>query len=76
MQMPEMDGYELARAIRGRGMQLPIVAITAYAMSGERDRCMEAGCNDFITKPVRRDELLRIAAKHLRTSADAAASGA
>jgi len=55
-QMPEMDGYEAARAMRrleeGSGRRVPIVAMTASAVPEDRDRCMEAGMDDFVSKPV------------------------
>ena len=57
-QMPEMDGYEAASAIRrwekdqGVTRRVPIVALTAHAMKGERDRCMEAGMDDYWQKPL------------------------
>ena len=60
MQMPEMDGYETARWLRNHNSEIPIVALTAHAMSGDLERCTEAGCNAYATKPINKTTLVAI----------------
>lgn len=64
IKMPIMDGIDATLEIRKTHPDLPIVAQTAYTMGNDRNRCMEAGCSDFITKPIRRQQLYEVIAKH------------
>ena len=72
-QMPELDGYEATAAIRRRelagGRRIPIVAMTANAMEGDRERCLEAGMDDYVSKPVSRASLGAVLGRWLHAGA-------
>ncbi len=74
-QMPEMDGYEATRELRriesSGNSRLPVVALTANAMDGDRDRCVAAGMDDYLTKPFKREQLAKMLARHLRADTKA-----
>jgi PAS domain S-box-containing protein len=70
-QLPDIDGYDATRAIRqlgGSRAAVPIVAVTAHALAGDRERCLQAGMDDYITKPVRVSDLERVLGTHLRVA--------
>jgi CheY-like chemotaxis protein len=72
-QMPEMDGFEATASIRkleSPSRRIPIVALTANAMQGDRERCLAAGMDDYLAKPIRPEELVRVVARWTREAAD------
>ena len=65
LKMPKMNGLEATRIIREGGASIPIIALTAQAMEGDREKALEAGCNDYITKPVSFKQLLEKVKEYL-----------
>ena len=70
VEMPEMDGLDATESIRDAkadtGAHVPIIAMTAHAMKGDRERCLEAGMDDYIAKPIRGEHLIEVLRKVLK----------
>ena len=72
MQMPVLNGFDATRALRNAGDDTPILAMTAYAMSGDRDRCQQAGCDGYISKPIVPRDFYATISRNLRQTTDRA----
>jgi len=72
MQMPCMNGYEATKRLREKGLKTPIIALTANVIKGDDQRCFDAGCDDYLSKPIDRKALLRVIEKYLHSQNDSA----
>lgn len=65
IKMPLMDGYQATKKIKKIRPNLPIIAQTAFALLGDKSKSLENGCDDYISKPVKKDKLIKLIQKHL-----------
>ena len=72
IQMPEMDGHTLTQTLRERGCAIPIIALTAHAMEEDRQKCFEAGCDDYTSKPINKVQLLKLCSHWIGRQSSAA----
>jgi len=68
IKLPDINGYELTKKFKSINSNVPIIAQTAYALTGDREKSIEAGCDDYITKPIRKAKMMNIIKHHLGMS--------
>ncbi len=66
LQMPEMNGFEATKAIKLINPDIPVIAQTAFAMADDREKAIQAGCDDYLAKPIKSNDLLMVVKKHLK----------
>jgi CheY-like chemotaxis protein len=66
IQMPNLNGYQATQILKKKGIKTPIIALTAHAMEGDRQKCLNAGCNDYLSKPVNKGKLSELLGKYLK----------
>ena len=71
IQMPNMNGYDATKTLRKNGVITPIVALTAHAMKGDKEKCISAGCDDYLAKPIKCKKLVQIIRKYLSSKSQA-----
>lgn len=74
LQLPDINGLEVTKEIRKQDQSIPIIAQTAHAMTIDRQRCMQAGCNDYIPKPIRKQDFLDVVGRYIHLRAKKGAS--
>jgi CheY-like chemotaxis protein len=66
LKMPIMDGYDATREIKKMNENIPVIAQTAYALAGDNQKALDAGCDDYVTKPIKKEELLEKIERNLK----------
>jgi CheY-like chemotaxis protein len=66
LQMPEMNGYEATKILKKKYPELPIIAQTAFAMSEDREKALDSGCDDYLAKPIKSKDLLSVVGKYIQ----------